>query len=234
MIGLFGGGLSLLAATAPDVSTAPAVLSALAVTSSPLELAVGTPVGSPDPLADPRAEIRASRDRRPAAVPEPEPAPSAAAPVPAPAPATPPLPGCDAEASDTGQFANGRVPDRVLCALPGGSGEQLRADAAVAFVGLAQGYQQAMGKPICLTDGYRTLGEQEQLARTKPRLAARPGTSEHGWGVAVDLGCGIQSFRTAEHSWMVQNADRYGWFLPAWAQRSGSKPEPWHWEYGGA
>jgi hypothetical protein len=32
---------------------------------------------------------------------------------------------------------------------------------------------------------------------------------------------------------MVDNAPRYGWFHPAWAELDGSKPEPWHWEFAG-
>jgi LAS superfamily LD-carboxypeptidase LdcB len=143
------------------------------------------------------------------------------------------LPGCAGATHETGAHANGRLPDDVLCTVPGGSGERLRADAALAFVRLAAAYQAELGEAICLTDGYRTLGEQQVLRRSKPRFAARPGTSEHGWGVAVDLSCGVQSFRSAQHAWMVSNAALHGWFLPDWAQRGGSRPEPWHWEYAG-
>ena len=70
------------------------------------------------------------------------------------------------------------------------------------------------------------------LYATKPNLAARPGTSNHGWGTALDLCGGIQDFGTAEHEWMFLNAPLYGWFHPAWAQRGGSRPEPWHFEFG--
>jgi len=122
----------------------------------------------------------------------------------------------------------------VLSALPGASGEQLRVDAAVAFVRLAADYQEALGEPICVTDGYRTLAEQQQLRRLKPRLAARPGPASHGWGLAVDLSSGVQSFRTRRHAWLVDHTGESGWFLPAWARRGGSKPEPWHWEFSGA
>ena len=59
-----------------------------------------------------------------------------------------------------------------------------------------------------------------------------PGTSNHGWGQAVDLSGGIQSFGSAEFTWMQANAGKYGWKPPEWAQAGGSKPEPWHWEYG--
>jgi hypothetical protein len=32
---------------------------------------------------------------------------------------------------------------------------------------------------------------------------------------------------------MVDNAPRFGWFHPEWAELDGSKPEPWHWEFAG-
>ena len=108
-----------------------------------------------------------------------------------------------------GGYANGRLPTAVLCELPGGSGERLRPDPAVAFLGLAAGYQAAFDKPICLTDGYRTLGQQ-QLRSSKPWFAARPGSNGHGWGLAVDLSCGVHSFGTERHAWMVENAREYG------------------------
>lgn len=230
MIGAVGGGLAVLGALEPTSLSAPpamasAVMANSALEPAPLEPALG-------------GDERASRSRR-AAEPDPEPAPveAAAAPVqapvePAPAPPTI-LPGCEPARHGTVGHANGRLPADVLCELPGDSDEMLRADAAVAFVRLAAAYEKAFDTPICLTDGYRTLGEQQQLRRTKPKFAARPGYSEHGWGLAVDLSCGVQSFRSRQHAWMVENATEYGWFLPEWAQRGGARPEPWHWEYSG-
>lgn len=228
LVGTAGGSLALLGVLGPAgaATTGTAVTAQSAVAPAALDTA------SRD------GGERASRSRR-ATAPDPEPAPVVAdvAPVPAvpsPEPAAPVLPGCDGQAHDISGYANGRLPKAVLCELPGGSGERLRADAAVSFVGLAAGYQAAFGEPICLTDGYRPLAEQQQLRRTKPRLAARPGYSEHGWGLAVDLSCGVQSFRSDRHAWMVGNAGRYGWFLPEWAQRAGARPEPWHWEFSGS
>lgn len=174
----------------------------------------------------------ASRSRRVTpAPPEPEPVPVPTRAAPVPSPAAPVLPGCDVRRADLAGYANGLVPRDRLCELPGGSGEQLRPDAALAFVRLAQAYQAAVGEPLCVTDGYRTLAEQRVLRRTKPRLAARPGSSNHGWAVALDLSCGVQSSRTAEHAWLRANAEAFGWELPAWARPGGSRPEPWHWEY---
>lgn len=230
IVGTAGGGLALLGALGPVVVDQPA--------HQPEATLAANALTAPAPLEASRddATERASRSRR-AAAPDPEPVPSAAAPVPAapqPKPAAPVLPGCDGKAHDLAGHDNGRLPDAVLCELPGGSGERLRADAAVSFVRLAGAYQAAFGEPICVTDGYRPLAEQQQLRRTKPRFAARPGYSEHGWGLAIDLSCGVQSFRTKQHAWMVNNAGTFGWFLPEWAQRGGARPEPWHWEFSGS
>lgn len=225
VLGAAGGGLALLGAIGPQSPSAEPAPTALTANAAVAPAAL-------DPDHDQRAE-RASRSRQ-AVAPDPEPVPDAADAVVVPAkPAAAALPGCDGKAHDVTGYANGRLPDKVLCTLPGGADERLRADAALAFVRLAAAYQSAWGEPICLTDGYRTLGEQQQLRRLKRRYAARPGSSEHGWGLAVDLSCGIQSFRSPRHAWMVAHAGTHGWFLPEWAQRGGSRPEPWHWEFAG-
>jgi LAS superfamily LD-carboxypeptidase LdcB len=59
-----------------------------------------------------------------------------------------------------------------------------------------------------------------------------PGTSNHGWGLAVDLCGGVNLFGTAQTVWMQLNAGHYGWVHPDWAQAGGRNPEPWHWEFG--
>ncbi|MQA82251.1 MAG: hypothetical protein GEV10_27955 [Streptosporangiales bacterium] len=137
-------------------------------------------------------------------------------------------PACD-KPTVTG-FPNGLIPMALLCSLPA-KGEYLRADAARAFWLLDTAYRLRFGSHICVTDGYRPLGEQYAVYRTKPALAAVPGTSRHGRGVAVDLGCGIQNFGSTQFRWMKRNAPMFGWVHPAWAE---SNPfEPWHWEYVG-
>jgi LAS superfamily LD-carboxypeptidase LdcB len=131
------------------------------------------------------------------------------------------------------QYGNGQIPVAALCGLKSAPGQYLRADAAYAFDRLSYAYQQQFGTPVCVTDSYRSYPEQVRLYATKPGLAAVPGTSNHGWGTAVDLCGGIQSFGTRQHTWMLLNAPLYGWFHPSWAEPAGSRPEPWHWEYGG-
>lgn len=131
------------------------------------------------------------------------------------------------------RYSNGQIPGAALCPLWGAPGHLLRADAAYAFDRLAEAYASAFGSPLCVTDSYRTFEAQVRLRAAKPHLAAVPGTSNHGWGTAVDLCDGVQRFGTAEYRWMQVNAPLYGWFNPRWAQQGGSKPEPWHWEFGG-
>jgi hypothetical protein len=209
-----------------------ALLAALPSVADPLPLVVAAAVEIPptvDDSATDRLEQRASRSQ----VLPVEPVLAAVAPVPAPPPEPPPLPlpGCPARSTTEG-LSNGRLPASVLCVLRDGSGERLRADAAQEFTRMSASYEQAFGRPICVTDGYRTLPEQQVLKRLKPGLAATPGNSEHGWGLAIDLGCGVQSFRSAQHRWMKDNAGRFGWFHPTWARPGGGQPEPWHWEFG--
>ena len=133
----------------------------------------------------------------------------------------------------TAGFANGQIPADVLCPLWGTSGQMLRADAAAAFNALSVKYAETFSSPICVTDSYRSYDEQVAVRILKPTLAAVPGTSNHGWGVALDLCDGIQTFGTPQHAWMQQNAMAFGWFHPSWAQAGGSKPEAWHWEFAG-
>ncbi len=130
-------------------------------------------------------------------------------------------------------YANGTLPESALCPLWGTAGQVLRADAAAAFNDLSRHYAEQQGAPLCVTDSYRSLPEQVAVRAAKPTLAAVPGTSNHGWGVAADLCGGAERFDGALHAWLVENAAAFGWFLPSWAQPGGSKPEPWHWEFAG-
>ena len=132
-----------------------------------------------------------------------------------------------------GGAANGFLEPAALCGLAGGSGA-LRADAAASFARMTEAHRADRGSGLCVTDSYRPYAAQVSVFRRTPRLAAVPGTSRHGWGVALDLGCGVQRFGSASYRWMKANAGRYGWVHPSWAEPGGSMPEPWHWEYVGS
>lgn len=86
------------------------------------------------------------------------------------------------------------------------------------------------GLNIGVTDAYRDYATQVRLKRQKPNLAATPGRSNHGWGLAFDLSDNGRPIArgSAVHRWLVANAPRFGIYGPL------ARPfEIWHWEYRG-
>ena len=85
------------------------------------------------------------------------------------------------------------------------------------------------------TDESIVVGTKKQRECSGPPIAT-PGTSNHGWGRAVDftrngrstLGCGDSAF-----TWLNANGARFGWVHPPWARCGKATAEPWHWEWGG-
>lgn len=142
------------------------------------------------------------------------------------------LPGCDGTIPDASAVRNGQLPASMLCTL-WDPRRQLRSDAAVAIAKLNLAYQQHFGHPMCFNDAYRSLAQQYRIKAERGSFAARPGTSEHGWGLAVDLCDGVDlGSSSLTYQWMRANGPLYGWENPAWALPGGAGPfEPWHWEY---
>ena len=66
--------------------------------------------------------------------------------------------------------------------------------------------------------------KREWAARGQPQKAATPGTSNHGWGIAVDC-----PFPRAQ-AWLLRNGPRFGWSHDEGARVG----EPWHFRYVGA
>lgn len=119
------------------------------------------------------------------------------------------------------RFGNGRVPSSALTSI-GIGGHRLYAPAAQSFKDMRAAAARD-GVQIGVTDSYRSYATQVDLVRRKGLyknggLAATPGTSNHGWGMALDVD--TNSRGTA---WLRANAARYGFAtIPR---------EPWHWEY---
>lgn len=128
-----------------------------------------------------------------------------------------------------GQYANGMIPASALCKLS--MGGLLRCDAARAFEIMNAAYFAEFGTNISITDTYRSYEGQVRCRQQKGSLCATPGKSNHGWGMATDLGGGINSFGTPQHKWMAANAPRFGWEHPQWARQGGVNPEAWHFEF---
>lgn len=131
-----------------------------------------------------------------------------------------------------GGYPNGFIPLTALCGIGIGT-HALRCDAAQSFQAMSAAFAGSFGRALCLTDSYRTFDSQVRLYGIKPALAAIPGTSNHGWGLAVDLCGGAQSFGTSEYAWMAQYTPSFGWSNPPWAQPGRGREEPWHWEFVG-
>ncbi len=138
-----------------------------------------------------------------------------------------PLPSCDVNAPVEG--TNGALADHSLCEL-WQAGEYLRPDAAMSLSALNEAFRASFGREMCLVASYRDLATQYELKASRGYFAASPGTSMHGWGLAIDL-CSKETGDSEVFSWLWANAPSYGWQNPSWAQLGGSKYEPWHWEF---
>lgn len=113
------------------------------------------------------------------------------------------------------KFNNGRIPFKAMAPI---MGSYLRGDAAASLRKMAHAAKQD-GVNITLTGGYRDYATQVRLKAQKGDLAATPGQSNHGWGLAIDIGEGEQ------RNWVAKHGRKYGWaVLPS---------ESWHFDFMG-
>jgi hypothetical protein len=82
-------------------------------------------------------------------------------------------------------------------------------------------------KNIKINSGYRTYADQVRVRREYPNDSATPGTSNHGFGLAVDFAntTNLARLTTSDplYRWLVMNGARFGFRRIA--------REKWHWEY---
>lgn len=125
-------------------------------------------------------------------------------------------------------FANGRIPREALTPISGGL---LRADAAAAWTDLRDEIIRQGGPPIepkGSISSYRRFEDQEKMrsfwcGKGHCGKAAKPGHSNHGLGLAVDV-------KTSQmESWLLRLGPRFGW-SHAEGARVG---ESWHFTYVG-
>jgi LAS superfamily LD-carboxypeptidase LdcB len=119
-------------------------------------------------------------------------------------------------------YGNGKIPASALEQV-GDTRHRLWAPAAESLTRMI-GDAGKDGVHIGITDSYRPYTEQVDLARRKGLysqggLAAKPGTSEHGWGMAADLDLNGKAL-----SWMRENGTKYGYV-------NNVSRESWHWAY---
>lgn len=124
--------------------------------------------------------------------------------------------------TDLVAYGNGKIPKTALQEV-GSTGHRLWAPAAEQLTKLIADAKRD-GVTIGITDSYRPYEEQVDLARRKGLysqggLAAKPGTSEHGWGMATDLDLNAKAL-----TWMRANASKYGF-------DENVPRESWHWAF---
>jgi len=120
---------------------------------------------------------------------------------------------------------NGRLPASQLAPIAGG---RLSKGAAAAWNAMnveARQKHKVELRPTGSKSSYRTYAQQVELWNLyqtgKGNLAARPGTSNHGWGLAVDVP--TQQMRTV----IDKIGTKYGW-AKKW---SDAPSEWWHLKY---
>ena len=119
-------------------------------------------------------------------------------------------------------YGNGKIPAGALTEIGVGS-HRLYGPAAESFKRMMAD-AKAAGVDVGVTDSYRSYEQQVDLAERKGLysqggLAATPGTSNHGWGLSLDLDLGSEAL-----AWMRANGEKYGFVEDV-------PREPWHWTY---
>lgn len=125
-------------------------------------------------------------------------------------------------AADPRSYPNGAVPDAALA--PIGVGDHRLAPAAARAWRALTEAAAADGVTIGIISSYRSLAEQAELVRrfglyAEGGRAAAPGTSNHGWGLAVDV-----DVDDVGQAWLRAHAGRFGFHEDV-------PREPWHWTY---
>ena len=152
-------------------------------------------------------------------------------------------------------FTNGQFPTGATVALATAPGQRLVAGAAENWDALARAVQARYGWMPYLTDSYRPYAVQERIFRERYRVmwsgsgpfgdvrywqgvrwvrvtgaaAAVPGTSNHGWGKAVDCS-GLGGFGGPRFAQLASLAPAYG-FTNTEGRSVG---EAWHWVFTGS
>jgi hypothetical protein len=119
--------------------------------------------------------------------------------------------------------SNGDLPSSALSPIAGGG--QLADDAAAAWNALAAHVKEKEGWSLRASEAYRTLARQwyfwNLYQSGRGNLAAYPGTSNHGWGLAVDLAT------YTDRNYIDKYGAQFGW-SKSWSDAPG---EWWHIKY---
>lgn len=139
--------------------------------------------------------------------------------------------------TEDGDGSNGHMPRSAMtplswCANSLGYQQWLRTDAAAAMVRLNEAFRAEFGENIAIDLSYRSYDDQVRAKQLFGGLAATPGTSNHGLGLAIDTyEWTAYDFGSARYEWLVAHGPDYGWVCPAATEKG--NPEYWHFEYTG-
>ena len=131
------------------------------------------------------------------------------------------------------RFKNGEVPKSEMKKVTGYPGYGA-AGSGLMHKSVADKFQSMLdaakkdGHGIGINDTYRTYADQVYMKQTKGYLAATPGTSNHGYGLAADV-----NYTNAGYKWLWANAAKFGFKpLKGWglSPNTPDKAEAWHWE----
>lgn len=127
-----------------------------------------------------------------------------------------------------GGYAIGQIPLNAMTVV---RGEHFEPGAARNLLALEAAFKAAHGHECPILSGYRSKAQQQALydgwKQGLPGFnpANKPGFSNHEWGRAADFMGEVDTFGTAEHTWMVEHGPAHGW---VWGE---AKAEPWHFTY---
>jgi len=115
----------------------------------------------------------------------------------------------------------------------------LREKAAEMFEWMARAFSNAFNfkAKLSINSARRSSQYQRQLANNcSIGRCAKPWTSEHEAGLAVDLwvnGWNIKALSGIYYQWLIDNAHKYGFHnsYQKWMEIDGKIAEPWHWRY---
>jgi D-alanyl-D-alanine carboxypeptidase len=136
-----------------------------------------------------------------------------------------------------GDGSNGHMPRSAMsplswCTDAKGHQQWLRSDAAAAMTELNAAFRAEFGENIAIDLSYRSYDDQVRAKKLFGGLAATPGTSNHGLGLAIDTWeWKAYDFGSARYEWLVAHGPDYGWVCPAATEKG--NPEYWHFEYVG-
>lgn len=119
-----------------------------------------------------------------------------------------------------------------LRALMGPTDHSLNPVALKQLIRLNAAYRYQTGTDLAINEGYRSLATQRNYNATLGAdVAAKPGTSNHGLGLAIDISGKVTIGGSAGSEWMNNYSRAFGFDRPAIFDRTST--EYWHYNFVG-